>query len=70
MPQIKATPVNGARIRKENGALLKPEGEIVERTAFWLRRAADGDVALTAADAAEPAPDAEAPQATQTKSKK
>lgn len=46
MPQVIATPLNGARVRKPDGQLLKPEGETVERDSFWLRRAADGDVAL------------------------
>lgn len=64
---ITATPVNGARIRKENGALLKPEGETVERNSFWLRREADGDVTLSplspAPVVAEDAPAAVAPKA-------
>ncbi len=46
MPQVFATPINGARVRKPDGHLLKAEGEVVEREAFWLRRQADGDVAL------------------------
>lgn len=48
MPQVTATLVNGARVRKENGALLKAGGEPVERNAYWLRRERDGDVTLTA----------------------
>jgi len=56
--QVHATPTPGARVRKEDGALLKAEGEPVLRTAYWLRRQADGDVTLTdampdAADAAD-----------------
>jgi hypothetical protein len=46
MPQVKATPINGARVRKPNGEILKAEGEVVERESFWLRRANDGDVRL------------------------
>jgi len=59
MPQVFATPINGARVRKPDGQILKAEGETVERDSFWLRRAADGDVALSdipAAPAASAAP--------------
>lgn len=57
MNQVKATPVNGLRIRKENGQLLPAEGALVELNAYWKRRQNDGDVTLTAAPAAvaEPA---------------
>lgn len=47
MPQVIATPLNGARVRKPDGQLLKADGEPVEREAFWLRRQSDGDVALS-----------------------
>lgn len=46
MPQIIATPINGARVRKPDGQILKVEGEPVERDSFWLRRQNDGDVRL------------------------
>ena len=52
MPQVIATPINGARVRKPDGQILKAEGEVVERESFWLRRVADGDVRLEAASAA------------------
>lgn len=54
MPQVIATPINGARVRKPDGQILKPEGETVERESFWLRRQIDGDVRL---DAIPPATD-------------
>lgn len=49
MPQVIATPINGARVRKPDGQILKAEGETVERDSFWMRRKNDGDVSLTAA---------------------
>lgn len=53
MPQVIVTPINGARVRKPDGHILKTEGEAVERASFWLRRQIDGDVRL---DAVPPAP--------------
>lgn len=53
MPQVKATPINGARVRKPDGAILNAAGEPVERTSFWLRREKDGDVKLEAIAARE-----------------
>lgn len=50
--QVKATPIKGARVRKPDGSILRAEGESVERSAFWLRRENDGDVALEAIPAA------------------
>lgn len=44
---ITATPNPGVRVRKEDGALLKAEGETVERNSYWLRRQNDGDVTLS-----------------------
>jgi hypothetical protein len=58
MPQVKATPINGARVRKPDGAILNAAGEPVERTSFWLRREKDGDVTLEAIAAQEPAAEA------------
>jgi len=58
MPQVKATPINGARVRKPDGAILNAAGEPVERTSFWLRREKDGDVKLEAIAAQEPAAEA------------
>jgi len=49
MPQVIATPINDARVRKPDGQILKAEGETVERDSFWLRRERDGDVRLAAA---------------------
>lgn len=53
MPQVIATPLNGARVRKPDGQILKTDGEPVERSSFWLRRVVDGDVRL---DAVAPPP--------------
>jgi len=63
MPQIIATPINGARVRKPNGALLKAEGERVEDDSFWRRRRNDGDVTLTPAPVALVDADAATPAA-------
>jgi hypothetical protein len=38
-------PAPGLRVRKPDGTLLAPEGEVVEMNSYWLRRLADGDVA-------------------------
>ncbi|MDI9407689.1 MAG: DUF2635 domain-containing protein [Candidatus Pacebacteria bacterium] len=35
----------GVRVRHENGELAK-DGDLVEENSYWLRRFADGDVAL------------------------
>jgi len=69
MPQVIATPINGARVRKPDGQILKAEGETVERDSFWLRREVDGDVRL---DAVTPAPTSgdDAPNVTPIKPKK
>lgn len=60
MQKIIATPKPGLRVRKEDGSPLAEAGEAVDRTAFWLRRQADGDVTLgkLPAATAEAAPDA------------
>lgn len=63
--QVIATPINGARVRKPDGQILKADGEAVERDSFWLRRQADGDVSLTAPPVA-----AAVPAETPSKSKK
>jgi len=57
MPQVKATPINGARVRKPDGSILSAAGETVERSSFWLRREKDGDVKLEAIAAHEPVAD-------------
>lgn len=68
MPQVIATPINGARVRKPNGQILKAEGETVERESFWLRRQTDGDVRLD--DVAAPPAGDDAANVTQIKPKK
>ncbi|MDR2187032.1 MAG: DUF2635 domain-containing protein [Azonexus sp.] len=50
-----ATPVNNARVRKPDGQILKPAGERVLRSSYWLRREQDGDVRLQVSDAPAPA---------------
>lgn len=67
MPQVIATPINGARVRKPDGQILKAEGETVERNSFWLRREFDGDVRLD--DVTPPTGD-DAANVTQIKPKK
>jgi hypothetical protein len=62
MDIVIATPLNGARIRKPDGQILKPEGERVTRDSFWVRRAADGDVKLTIASKAPAQPVAAQPK--------
>lgn len=49
--QVKATPINGARVRKPDGSILQAEGDLVERSSYWLRREKDGDVTLDAVTA-------------------
>lgn len=66
MPQVIATPINGARVRKPDGQILKAEGETVERDSFWLRRQNDGDVRLDDV----PAASEDAANVTQIKPKK
>ncbi len=46
MSQIKIKPKQGLKVRKPDGSHLNDKGEIVKRTAFWLRRLKDGDVTL------------------------
>jgi len=41
-------PVNGAYLRKEDGAVLADAGELVVVTSYWLRRINDGDVVVVA----------------------
>jgi hypothetical protein len=68
MPQVIATPINGARVRKLDGQILKAEGETVERDSFWLRREFDGDVRLD--DVTPSAAGDDAANVTQIKPKK
>lgn len=37
-------PAPGLKVRKPDGGELKPDGEQVEPSSYWLRRLADGDV--------------------------
>lgn len=46
--RIFVKPKEGAKIpRPENGRMLKPEGEEVDQSTYWRRRASDGDVTVT-----------------------
>lgn len=42
-----AKPLNGLRVRKEDGSVLPDEGDTVIYNTYWLRREDDGDVALS-----------------------
>lgn len=44
--QIKVIPIDRGRVRKPDGQILNPNGEIVEDNTFWRRRRADGDVSI------------------------
>lgn len=70
MSQVTATPINGARVRKPDGHVLKVEGEPVERDSFWLRRQNDGDVRLDPLSVDAQAADDEAANVTPIKPKK
>lgn len=54
--RIFVKPKEGSKIpRPESGRMLKPEGEEVDQSTYWRRRAADGDVTVTeVAQAAAP----------------
>ena len=59
----------GLLVRKDNGEHLKPEGEALLVTSWWLRREAEGDVVITDVPM-EPAKDvADAPQTRNVKEK-
>ncbi len=46
--RVLATPNQGRRIRRpEDGALVPAEGRVVAVSAYWRRKAADGDVTLS-----------------------
>lgn len=40
----KLQPAEGLVVRKPDGRLLPPKGELVEMSSFWQRRLNDGDV--------------------------
>jgi hypothetical protein len=55
MAQIKKLkPAGSALVRKPDGKHLKPEGERVEMTTYWVRRIAAGEV-VEVTEAAKPA---------------
>lgn len=44
---IKIKPAkDGVNVPKPDGTKLNPKGETVKRSAYWVRRLSDGDVAL------------------------
>ena len=44
MITFKVKPRAGAKVMKQDGTLLNPNGEEVEKTIYWVRRLRDGDV--------------------------
>ena len=60
MEKVSATPKDGVLVRHENGKPLETSGELVDRNSYWLRRAKDGDVTLSAPPASTEAADATA----------
>lgn len=56
MEKVFAIPKEGVLVRQENGKLLDPAGEPVERNSFWLRRERDGDVTLDPLPPSDPEP--------------
>ncbi len=55
MPQIRVTPKAGLYVAHQfMRANLQPEGETVEDSVYWRRRAADGDVDLVEIAETEP----------------
>ncbi|MGL5369676.1 MAG: DUF2635 domain-containing protein [Plesiomonas shigelloides] len=40
-------PADGLIVKKPDGTVLSADGEAVPRSAFWLRRLADGDVIIS-----------------------
>ena len=43
MITFKVKPRAGAKVMKQDGTLLNPNGEEVEKTIYWVRRLRDGD---------------------------
>lgn len=44
MSKINIKPKAGIIVRKPDGSILSPKGEVIKRTAYWVRRINDGDV--------------------------
>lgn len=44
MITFKVKPRAGAKVMKQDGTLLNPNGEEVEKTIYWVRRLRDSDV--------------------------
>ncbi|MDA1379747.1 DUF2635 domain-containing protein [Plesiomonas shigelloides subsp. oncorhynchi] len=44
---VNVKPADGLIVKKPDGTVLSADGEAVPRTAFWLRRFADGDVVIS-----------------------
>ena len=55
MAIVKVVPKANTPVFHPDGRPLAPDGEIVERTSYWLRRERDCDVTLT--DTTVPSPD-------------
>ncbi|QQQ19672.1 DUF2635 domain-containing protein [Brevundimonas vitis] len=46
-PTLFLKPVDGRRVRREDGPLLSAEGETVSASPYWSRKLDDGDVIAT-----------------------
>lgn len=62
-----AKPLNGLKVRKEDGNYLPEDGDTVIHSTYWARREADGDVSL---QDIEPVVDTEQPAKAAAKSSK
>jgi len=47
---IRIKPAAGASVRKEDGLYLRPDGETVIASNYWLRRLNAGDIELVTPD--------------------
>jgi len=47
---IRIKPAAGANVRKEGGIFLRPDGETVIASNYWLRRLNAGDIEIVTSD--------------------
>lgn len=59
--KVFAKPAPGTIVPRPDGGSLAPEGELVEKSDWWLRRERDGDVTITANAPKPPKPPKKAP---------
>lgn len=50
MSKVNVTPKAGIIVRKPDGSILSPKGEVIKRNAYWVRRINDGDVVIIKSD--------------------